>query len=177
MCRRHQANLLTYFEHRLTNGPIEGLNNRIQGFGQENVWLPQPRTLQSGYPVSLRRPRPLSRPITIHPEITEETKSEATPEIRKTETRAVSTRVGGLRDTARPLAPCHQRESAWIGGHAGGPQGGGEDPPMTRIMQTTMSPSEQVHLGRAQVHLPGEGEQRLRSAPSPHHVQMTSPSP
>jgi transposase len=41
MCRRHLANLLTYFEHRLTNGPIEGLNNRIQGlvkkaFGYRN---------------------------------------------------------------------------------------------------------------------------------------------
>ncbi len=41
MCRRHLTNLLTYFEHRLTNGPIEGLNNRIQGlvkkaFGYRN---------------------------------------------------------------------------------------------------------------------------------------------
>jgi transposase len=41
MCRRHLANILTYFEHRLTNGPIEGLNNRIQGlvkkaFGYRN---------------------------------------------------------------------------------------------------------------------------------------------
>ena len=41
MCRRHLANLLTFFEHRLTNGPLEGLNNRIQGlvkkaFGYRN---------------------------------------------------------------------------------------------------------------------------------------------
>jgi transposase len=41
MCRRHLANILTYFEHHLTNGPIEGLNNRIQGlvkkaFGYRN---------------------------------------------------------------------------------------------------------------------------------------------
>lgn len=41
MCRRHLLNLLTFFEHRLTNGPIEGLNNRIQGlvkkaFGYRN---------------------------------------------------------------------------------------------------------------------------------------------
>jgi transposase len=31
LCKRHLANLLTYFVHRLTNGPIEGLNNKIQG--------------------------------------------------------------------------------------------------------------------------------------------------
>jgi transposase len=31
MCRKHLANILTYFQHGLTNGPIEGLNNRIQG--------------------------------------------------------------------------------------------------------------------------------------------------
>ncbi len=31
MCKRHLANLLTFFVHRLTNGPIEGLNNKIQG--------------------------------------------------------------------------------------------------------------------------------------------------
>jgi len=41
MCRRPLANILTYFERRLTNGPIEGLNNRIQGlvnkpFGYRN---------------------------------------------------------------------------------------------------------------------------------------------
>ena len=31
MCKRHLKNILTFFEHRLTNGPIEGLNNKIQG--------------------------------------------------------------------------------------------------------------------------------------------------
>ena len=31
LCKRHLPNLLTFFEHRLTNGPIEGLNNAIQG--------------------------------------------------------------------------------------------------------------------------------------------------
>lgn len=31
MCKRHLENLLTFFVHRLTNGPIEGLNNKIQG--------------------------------------------------------------------------------------------------------------------------------------------------
>lgn len=41
MCRNRLENILTYFEHRLTNGPIEGLNNRIQGlvkkaFGYRN---------------------------------------------------------------------------------------------------------------------------------------------
>ena len=41
MCKRHLGNLLTFFEHRLTNGPIEGLNNAIQGlikkaFGYRN---------------------------------------------------------------------------------------------------------------------------------------------
>lgn len=41
MFKRHLANILTYFEHRLSNGPIEGLNNKIQGlikkaFGYRN---------------------------------------------------------------------------------------------------------------------------------------------
>ena len=41
MCKAHLPNLLTYFAHRLTNGPIEGLNNKIQGlikkaFGYRN---------------------------------------------------------------------------------------------------------------------------------------------
>jgi transposase len=31
MCKTHLANILTFFVHRLTNGPIEGLNNKIQG--------------------------------------------------------------------------------------------------------------------------------------------------
>ena len=30
MCKTHLRNILTFFEHRLTNGPIEGLNNKIQ---------------------------------------------------------------------------------------------------------------------------------------------------
>jgi len=41
MCKTHLQNILTFFEHRLTNGPIEGLNNAIQGlikkaFGYRN---------------------------------------------------------------------------------------------------------------------------------------------
>ena len=41
LCQRHRPNLLTFFEHRLTNGPMEGLNNAIQGlikkaFGYRN---------------------------------------------------------------------------------------------------------------------------------------------
>lgn len=41
MCKRHLPNLLTFFEHGLTNGPMEGLNNAIQGlikksFGYRN---------------------------------------------------------------------------------------------------------------------------------------------
>jgi len=41
MCKRHLGNLLTFFIHRLTNGPMEGLNNAIQGlikkaFGYRN---------------------------------------------------------------------------------------------------------------------------------------------
>jgi transposase len=31
MCKAHLPNILTFFVHRLTNGPIEGLNNKIQG--------------------------------------------------------------------------------------------------------------------------------------------------
>ena len=31
MCKAHLTNLLTFFDHHLTNGPLEGLNNRIQG--------------------------------------------------------------------------------------------------------------------------------------------------
>ena len=41
MCKNHLQNILTFFVHRLTNGPIEGLNNKIQGlikkaFGYRN---------------------------------------------------------------------------------------------------------------------------------------------
>jgi transposase len=41
MFKKHLPNILTYFEHRLTNGPMEGLNNKIQGlikkaFGYRN---------------------------------------------------------------------------------------------------------------------------------------------
>jgi transposase len=41
MCKAHLGNILTFFVHRLTNGPIEGLNNKIQGlikkaFGYRN---------------------------------------------------------------------------------------------------------------------------------------------
>src|SRR5664280_724890 len=41
MCKAHLCNILTFFVHRLTNGPIEGLNNKIQGlikkaFGYRN---------------------------------------------------------------------------------------------------------------------------------------------
>jgi transposase len=41
LCKTHLDNLLTFFEHRLTNGPMEGLNNAIQGlikkaFGYRN---------------------------------------------------------------------------------------------------------------------------------------------
>lgn len=41
MFKRHLANILTFFTHRITNGPIEGLNNKIQGlirkaFGYRN---------------------------------------------------------------------------------------------------------------------------------------------
>jgi len=40
-CKTHLAHILTFFTHRLTNGPIEGLNNAIQGlikkaFGYRN---------------------------------------------------------------------------------------------------------------------------------------------
>ena len=41
-CKNHLNHILTHFTHRLTNGPIEGLNNGIQGlikkaFGYRNV--------------------------------------------------------------------------------------------------------------------------------------------
>lgn len=41
-CKSHLDNILTFFVHRLTNGPIEGLNNAIQGlikkaFGYRNT--------------------------------------------------------------------------------------------------------------------------------------------
>ena len=41
MFKTHVANILTYFDTFLTNGPIEGLNNKIQGlvkkaFGYRN---------------------------------------------------------------------------------------------------------------------------------------------
>lgn len=31
MCKARVGNILTFFAHRLTNGPIEGINNKIQG--------------------------------------------------------------------------------------------------------------------------------------------------
>jgi len=31
MCKNHLDHILSFFAHRLTNGPIEGLNNKIQG--------------------------------------------------------------------------------------------------------------------------------------------------
>jgi transposase len=31
MFKKHLTNLLTFFDHHLTNGPLEGLNNKIQG--------------------------------------------------------------------------------------------------------------------------------------------------
>lgn len=41
-CKRHLRNILTYFTHRITNGPIEGLNNKIQAlvkkaYGYRNI--------------------------------------------------------------------------------------------------------------------------------------------
>jgi transposase len=41
-CKRHLSNILTYFTHRITNGPIEGLNNKIQAlvkkaYGYRNI--------------------------------------------------------------------------------------------------------------------------------------------
>jgi len=41
MLQRHLERILNFFDHRLTNGPIEGLNNKIQGlikkaFGYRN---------------------------------------------------------------------------------------------------------------------------------------------
>ena len=31
MCKSHMGNILTFLEHRHANGPMEGLNNAIQG--------------------------------------------------------------------------------------------------------------------------------------------------
>lgn len=31
MCKRHLGQILNYFDHKISNGPIEGLNSRIQG--------------------------------------------------------------------------------------------------------------------------------------------------
>ena len=41
MCKRHLQQILNYFDHKISNGPIEGLNSRIQGlikkaFGYRN---------------------------------------------------------------------------------------------------------------------------------------------
>ena len=41
-CKRHLRNILTYFTHRITNGPMEGLNNKIQAlikkaYGYRNI--------------------------------------------------------------------------------------------------------------------------------------------
>jgi transposase len=41
MCKAHLGQILNYFDHKISNGPIEGLNSRIQGltkkaFGYRN---------------------------------------------------------------------------------------------------------------------------------------------
>ena len=42
MCKSRLAQVLNYFDHKITNGPMEGLNNKIQGlikkaFGYRNL--------------------------------------------------------------------------------------------------------------------------------------------
>ena len=42
MCKRRLGQIMNYFDHKITNGPIEGLNNKIQGlikkaFGYRNT--------------------------------------------------------------------------------------------------------------------------------------------
>jgi transposase len=35
MCKKHLAQILNYFDHKISNGPIEGLNSRIQGLSKK----------------------------------------------------------------------------------------------------------------------------------------------
>ena len=69
MCQRHLANILTFFTHRLTNGPIEGLNNKIQGLAQASLRLSQPRAFQNRCALSPGRVRPLSSAMKIPPQM------------------------------------------------------------------------------------------------------------
>ncbi len=47
LCERHLANILTYFRVNLTNGPIEGLNNRIQGLIKKSYGYRNPERFKN----------------------------------------------------------------------------------------------------------------------------------
>jgi hypothetical protein len=47
MCKAHLSNILTFFVHHLTNGPIEGLNNKIQGLIKKAFGYPNKERFKS----------------------------------------------------------------------------------------------------------------------------------
>jgi hypothetical protein len=54
MFRGHLDNVLTYFEHRITNATSEGLNWRIQTV-KKRLWVPESGSSEDGHLLSLRR--------------------------------------------------------------------------------------------------------------------------
>ena len=58
--KRHLANILTYFKHRITNATAEGINSKIQMVKTHGLRLPEPGPLPGRDLLPLRRSRPLS---------------------------------------------------------------------------------------------------------------------
>ena len=74
MFKAHLRNILTYFRLRISNGPAEAINSRIQELVAAVMRLPQQGTLQTRRVLSPRRARPLSRSMinpTLNPEAPE----------------------------------------------------------------------------------------------------------
>ena len=72
MCKAHVGNILTFFVHRLTNGPIEGLNNKIQGLIKKAFGYRNKERFKYGHLFPLGWIGPLSRPMKKHRNIPEE---------------------------------------------------------------------------------------------------------
>lgn len=57
MLQEHLDNVLTYFDHRITNATSEGLNSKIQTL-KKRLWFSQSGALEDRHFLSLWRPRP-----------------------------------------------------------------------------------------------------------------------
>lgn len=61
MIREHLDNVLTYFDHHITNATSEGLNSKIQTI-KKFLWFPQSRASEDGHFLSLWRSQTLPGP-------------------------------------------------------------------------------------------------------------------